>query len=107
MLFGLYAISREIIASYAKYKILLLFFQADPQIIIRLINSELQDKKKHSFDLFCISRDSFLESMSSKVETIGRISEDGISKIQKVLLSDTECGKGIGGNPLDSSDLNF
>ena len=37
--------------------------------------------------------------MSSKVETIGRISEDGISKIQKVLLSDTECGKGIGGNP--------
>ena len=64
-------------------------------------------QKKHSFHLFCISRDSFLESMSSKVETIGRISEDGISKIQKVLLSDTECGKGIGGNPLDSSDFNF
>ena len=35
--------------------------------------------------------------MSSKVETIGRISEDGISKIQKVLLSDTDCGKGIRG----------
>ena len=45
--------------------------------------------------------------MSSKVETIGRISEDGISKIQKVLLSDTDCGKGIGGNSLDPSDLNF
>ena len=52
MLFGLYAISREIIASYAKYKILLLFFQADPQIIIRLINSELQDKKNIRFIYF-------------------------------------------------------
>ena len=44
MLFGLYAISREIIASYAKYNTSPIL-NADPQIIIRLINSELQDKK--------------------------------------------------------------
>lgn len=36
VLFGLFAISREITASYAKYKILLLFLKADPQIVYQV-----------------------------------------------------------------------